>query len=233
MGEVDLNQKIKQFLTSALNSIATKDYEQAIEELKSAESLDSSNPEILYNLGVSYCKSEQLDMAITSFKKLLQLPFTFIDIITVNKLLAYALILSGELDQSIKYIHDVLKLIPSDTTLLNMLGYCYDQEGNYQDAIKVYHKIVDIDKHNYNAYNSLAFITAKIEGDMNLALRYAKTALESNPESPAYLDTIGYIYLKRGNLELAKNNLKLALSKFPNSLEIKDHINQLLKLDTE
>ena len=112
-----------------------------------------------------------------------------------------------------------------------MLGYLLEQEKKYEEAIDTYREIIEIDSYNYNAYNSLAYIIAESGGDLREAMEYAKTAHKSNPENPAYLDTIGYIHMKKGQAELAKKYLKQALLKMPDSKEIKSHINQLLKID--
>ncbi len=231
MSETDLQDKIKQFLDSAILKISIKDYDDAIEKLKSAEVLDVDNPEILYNLGICYCKKELYDTAATYFKKLLTLPYTFVDVIMVHKLLSYSLLMIGETEEATNFINNGLKLSRRDATLLNMLGYSLEQEKDYDEAINKYKEIVEIDNYNYNAYNSLAYIIAKTGGDLNEAMEYVKIALKTDPENPAYLDTIGYIHIKKGQPELAKKYLKQALSKLPDSKEIKDHINQLLKID--
>jgi protein O-GlcNAc transferase len=160
MAEVDLNQKLKGFLESAFKKISSEDYLKAIDDLKEAEKLDSNNPEVLYNLGVSYCRMHEYDSAISYFEKLLKLPYTFVDLITVNILYAYSLILTGDIRGAIKYINDVLNLSPNNTVLLNMLGYCFEQQKKYREAIKAFRKIIEIDRHNYNAYNSLAYVIA-------------------------------------------------------------------------
>jgi tetratricopeptide (TPR) repeat protein len=230
MADMNLNQRIRGFLESALGRFSARDYKKAIEHLRKAESLDRDNPEILYNLGISYCKVNDYRTAIECFRRVLGLPFTFVDIITVNKLLSYSLILSGEIDEALSYIKNILKLIPTDTALMNMLGYCYDKKGMFGDAVEAYRFIIEIDGRNSNALNSLAYVMARSGGDMNEAMEYAREAMKSGENNPAYLDTIGYINLKKGNLEQAKKFLKKALSIRPDSAEIREHIAELLKI---
>ncbi len=231
MSEIELQDKIKQFLDTAILKISIKEYDNAIEKLKAAEVLDEGNPEILYNLGICYCKKELHNTAISYFDRLLALPATFVDLITVNKLLSFSLLMVGKIEEAKIHITDGLKLSRRDVTLLNMLGYLLEQEKKYDEAIDTYKEIVEIDSYNYNAYNSLAYIIAETGGDLKEAMEYAKTAHKSNPENPAYLDTIGYIHMKKGQTDLAKKYLKQALLKMPESKEIKGHINQLLKID--
>lgn len=230
MSDIDLHEKIKKFLDSALKKISEKEFDKAISELESAEILDRNNPEILYNLGICYCKNESYDKAIIYFKKLLDLPFTFVDVIMVYKLLSYSLIKTGNLNQAWAYLNDGLKLSRGDTTILNMIGYSFEQENKLNEAEAIYREIIEIDEFNFNAYNSLAYIIARNQGNLNEAQKYINTALESNPDNPAYLDTQGYIYIKKGHDDLAKKYLKKALMNSPDSAEIRDHINQLLKI---
>lgn len=231
MAKIELNQQIKEFVNSALKSFSARDYAKALESLKEAESLDQENPEILYNLGIAYCKMGQFREAIDNFKKVLELPFTFVDIIIVNKLLAYALILSEDLPRAVEYLQNILKLTPNDTTLLNMLGYCYEKSNKYTDSVAIYKNIIEIDPDNHNACNSIAYIIAISGGNLADALSFATKALKAEPDNAAYNDTIGYIYLKRGNTELSKEHLKKALSYMPDSEEIRGHLQQLLKIE--
>lgn len=231
MAKIELNERVKGFVNSALKSFSARDYATALAALKEAESLDKQNPEILYNLGIAHCKMGQFRESIDYFKKLLKLPFTFVDIITVNKLLSYALILLDELPQAVEYLKNILKLAPNDTTLLNMLGYCFEKKDQYADAVEIYRNIVELDPDNYNACNSLAYILALSNGNLTEALQFVQKALKAAPENPAYIDTLGFIYLKKGNTDLSKEHLKKALSLMPDSEEIREHLQQLLKIE--
>lgn len=230
MSKPDLQERIKKFLSSALKKISAKDYDSAIEKLTAAEVLDKENPEILYNLGICYCRKELYHSAISYFKKIQNLTLTFVDNITVIKMLSYALIMTNDFKQAKKFINEGLKISRNDTTLLNMLGFVLEKENKTGEALNVYKLIVDIDKNNANANNSIAYIITETNGDLNEALTYARNALRHSPENPAYLDTMGCIQMKRGHMDIAKKYLKKALEKLPDSKEIKDHINVLLKI---
>ena len=230
MSRTDLQERIKTFLNAALEKILIKDFDNAIEKLKAAEVIDINNPEILYNLGICYCKKELFNTAAAYFKRVLSLSFTFIEVITVHKLLSYSLIMAGDIKEAKIFINNGLQISPDDSALMSMLGYVFEQEKNFKEAIDLYLQIIEMDNYNYNAFNSLAYISAEKGDDLNKAMEYAKTALMGNPANPAYIDTIGYIYLKKGQPDLAKKYLKQALQKMPNSREIKEHINLLLKI---
>ncbi|MFH0975841.1 MAG: tetratricopeptide repeat protein [Spirochaetota bacterium] len=230
MSATDLNERIKIFLNSAVKKISGKDYDSAIEKLSAALVLDKENPEILYNLGICYCRLELYHTAATYLTKVRDLPLTFIDVLAVIKMLSYSLIMADDIPQAKKNINDGLKISKTDTTLLNMLGFILEKENKPDEALAVYKMIIEIDKDNSNAYNSAAYIMSANNGNLNDALLYARNALRHNPDNPAYLDTMGCLQMKKGQLDTAKRFLKKALEKLPDSREIKDHINQLLKI---
>ena len=233
MSEIDLNKRIRKFLSGALDDFNRRDFDSAIERLKAAETLDPGNPETLYNLGVSHCRKSLFVEAIDYFKKLINLPSSSVDILSVLKLISFSLIKLESCSEALGYAEDGLALSPDDTVFLNIAGYCRDELGDTAGALEHYRKIIDIDDSNSNAHNSIAFILARTEGDLNTALNHAKKAIELGPENAAYLDTIGFVYMKKGNTELSKNYLKKALSISPESREIKNHINMLLKIKGE
>jgi tetratricopeptide (TPR) repeat protein len=227
MSEVELQKKIDDFLQSALRKFIIKDYNEAIRDLKAAEVLDKDNPAILYNIGINYSRLGLYKTAIKYFSRILKLKLTFVDILDVKKLISYACINTGEIKKAIKYLEDVLSTTPDDVSGRNMLGYCLEIQGKYDDAREMYKAIIEIDKENYNAYNSLAYITAKTDGNLQESLRFAQIAHESNQKNPAYLDTIGFIHMKMKNLDTAEQFLKRASELAPLSEEVQQHINDL------
>ncbi len=229
MADITLQDKIDGFLNSAMKKFVIRDYERAIQDLKAAEMLDMENPEILYNIGVSYCRMGLDRSAIEYFKKVLNLKQSFIDFLMVKKLLAYALIRLKQYAESLDLLQQVLQMIPSDTAALNMKGFCLEAQGRFDEALQVYVSIIEHERDNYNAHNSIAYIVSKSGGDPAKALKYARIAYDADNNNPAYLDTMGYVYLKMGNVDLALQYLTLALEKAPLSEDIKNHIEECEK----
>jgi len=226
-----LNQKIRSFLDQALGLLDRKKYGHALEKLLKAEELDRENPEILYNLGVTFSRMEDYGRAVEYLRKVKGLPSAFVDILTVNRLLAYSLIMRKLYDEAHEVINESLRLSAVDSILLNMKGYLLEQEGKLSEAAEVFETIIEIDSDNINACNSLAYVLARNQkGDHSKALTCAKKAVAANPDNPAYCDTLGFVYMVKGQPDFAKKYLKKALSLMPDSVEIRDHINELLQL---
>ena len=227
MTDVDFQNKINGFLVSSFKKFLVHDFNEAIRDLKSAEVIDPENPEILYNLGINYCRMGLYKTAIVYFQKLLTMKYAFIDALEVKKIIAYSLIHLKDYNESIKYLGQVIELVPSDIVAISMKGYCLDMLGDLAEALRVYESIIKIDKNNYNAYNSIACIISKGNGDFKNALKFATIAFESNKSHAAYLDTLGFIHMKMGKYNLAEQYLKAGMEQAPLSDEIKNHLEEL------
>ncbi len=224
MSGQDINERLRGFLSDALASFDNKDYDNAIEQLRTAEMLDRENPEVLYNLGVTYCRTGLFVTAAEYFEKLLGLSLTSVNFLSTLRLLSYALIKVGRFDAALFRARQGLEISPRDTTLLNLAGYCHEKLGDHAEAIRVFRLILDIDRTNANACNSLAYNLAASGSELDEALAVAARAVRQRPGNAAYLDTIGFVYLRRGEAELAEKFLKKALSLSPGSEEIKGHL---------
>lgn len=228
MADIGLDGKIKRFLAAALDKTVLKDYRNALEDLRAAEALDRDNPEVLYNLGICYARTGLYKSAAEYFRRVLGLPLAFVDINTVRKLLAYCAIMYGEYYEAERLLDTSLGISPGDVAALNMKGYCLEKTGRRAEAIESYREIVAIDQRNWNAHNSLAFLIAESGGDLSEAAGHASIALKARPAHPAYLDTMGYVCMKRGQVRTARDHYKKALAQMPESKEIKAHISELL-----
>jgi tetratricopeptide (TPR) repeat protein len=230
MGAEDINIRIRALIDSAVHSIGKEDFENAIEDLKAAEVLDKDNPEVIYNLGISHSRQGLHKTAVTYYWKLMDLPFEFVELRNVKKMLSYSLILGESYEEALSVLAQILRITPMDATSNGLCGYCYEKLGRLDESIASHRKVLDVEPSNINSCNSLAFLLARRGSDLDEALTFARRALASNPESPAYCDTIGYVYMKRKQPELAKKFMKQALEKAPASLEIRSHLSELLKI---
>ncbi|HPA72038.1 MAG TPA: tetratricopeptide repeat protein [Spirochaetota bacterium] len=113
MTEVDINVRIRKFLSSALRDIGAGNYDGAIEHLRAAEVLDPENPETLFNLGISYCRKEMFLEAIDLFSKVIALPRSSVDILTVLKLISYCLVRLESYEQALVHAGEGLSSCPT------------------------------------------------------------------------------------------------------------------------
>ena len=226
----ELFGKISTLIDSSSEKIKSGDIDGAIGDLKSAECLDPENVIILRSIASVYAKDGLFRTAIEYCEKIEKLNSGYIDIHQIKKLKAFSLAMTNSFEPAEKIIKEVLLSFPDDSQSLGMLGFICDKMKRTKEALDCYKKIISKDSSNPTALNSIAFLMAETGSDLNAALSFAKKALETNRENPAYLDTIGYVYLRRGETEMSKKYLKAAFEKMPENEEIKSHLNELLKL---
>jgi tetratricopeptide (TPR) repeat protein len=59
------------------------------------------------------------------------------------------------------------------------------------------------------------------------ALGYIRRAVALDPQNGAYLDSLGWVYYKMGNYELAEENLRRASERMGDDPTIHDHLGEL------
>ncbi len=223
----DINSTVKSILQSASGSMLSSDYNAALEQLKKGEVLDRDNPEILYNLGLAYTRLELYKTALEYFQRVLLLETQFIDLKHVKKNIAFCLIHLEQYVEALKYLESILSDSPSDIMALNMKGFSLEKTGKINESLRTYSEVFKYDKSDLNSMNSTAYLMAKQGIDIKKALQIAEYVHRHDRNNPAYRDTLGYIYLKFGNVEKAKKHLSEAYKKLPFNIEITEHINEL------
>ena len=59
------------------------------------------------------------------------------------------------------------------------------------------------------------------------AIQLVQRALKEEPDNGAYLDSLGWAYFRRGNLEEAEKYLVAAVKQMPGNSEIQEHLGDL------
>lgn len=107
-------------------------------------------------------------------------------------------------------------------------GYVAWYRNEIDKSIGCYETVLEQNPENPTALNGLGYILACTGKDLTRALFLCKKALDTNPESSAYLDSLGWVYFKLGLLKEAKSFIKRALEKNPENEEIKSHYQEIL-----
>ena len=84
---------------------------------------------------------------------------------------------------------------------------------NFDAAADYYRKALARDENAVFAANNLAWIYAVYgKGNMDEAVRLAQSAVQASPEVPSFVDTLGWVYYKKGLYGAAAEQLKKAVS---------------------
>ncbi|HZQ92583.1 MAG TPA: tetratricopeptide repeat protein [Terriglobales bacterium] len=106
-------------------------------------------------------------------------------------------------------------------------GSIYERQKKYESAEEAFKRVIASDPNSAMALNYLGYMLADRGVRLDEALGYIKKAVELDPQNGAYLDSLGWVYYKMGNYELAEDNLRKASEKINNDATIQDHLGDL------
>lgn len=102
---------------------------------------------------------------------------------------------------------------PDNPAIYTLIGMLEMNLNNIDGAVDNYRKALALDQNATFAANNLAWIYA-IHGKGNLdeAVRLAQTAVQANPEVSSFVDTLGWVYYKKGLYGAAAEQLRKAVT---------------------
>lgn len=113
---------------------------------------------------------------------------------------------------------------PGNTQLRFFLGTMYDRLGNTQETIAQLNKVLEIDKNHIQALNYLAYTYAELGQNLDQAFEFVNRALELQPGDGYIMDTMGWLYFKKGDNESAIKYLEAAYNAKNDEAIIAEHL---------
>ena len=117
---------------------------------------------------------------------------------------------------------------PEDKAYVYFLrGSTYERQKKFEQAEEMFRKVLANDPQNAMTLNYLGYMLADRGIKLDEALGYIKKAVELDPSSGAYLDSLGWAYFKMGKYELAEENLIKASQRINTDPTVQDHLGDL------
>lgn len=129
-----------------------------------------------------------------------------------------------EYEESYKMLSKAVKKFPKNTQILFFLGSTLDRLGKTDKSIDKFKKVLDIDSQHIQALNYLAYTYAERNKNLDEAMELARRALEIQPNDGYIMDTIGWIYFKKGEIKPAIRYLEAAYQKKPTESIVAEHL---------
>jgi tetratricopeptide (TPR) repeat protein len=167
---------------------------QSIEETNKILDQDPSRNDVRLVLANLLARDRQYDRAIQQYRTLLEKdPNSASTLLRLGE--TYRL--KGDLNAAIDAFRRSSQADPGDFTPLVQLGLLMDGTGRSDQAEPIYERILKIRPDHAIALNNLAFIKAEKGTDLDQALTMAQRALQQQPGSSDFADTLGWIYIKK------------------------------------
>jgi len=200
----------------------------AEENYRQAQKYLPDNPFILSFHGLSLNRLGRDDEALRVFEKALA-----IDDKNLNALVSYGVTLNrlNKNTEAIEVFERTLAVDSTNLTALTSLGMLYDQLRQYEKCDSLYELALKRYPDNDLLMNNYSYSLSERGIRLSYALELAKKAVEAQPENGAYLDTIGWIYYKMGQYDLALKFIKSSLDNREESAVVVEHLGDVyLKL---
>ncbi len=118
------------------------------------------------------------------------------------------------------------ELAPNDPQAHFLLGVAYGELKEYVLCEKAIRKSLELKPDYAQALNHLGYTLVENNRNLREAERLIKKAIKLEPNNGAYLDSLGWLYYKRGRLKDSQKLLERAIEVFPDPV-IFDHLGDL------
>jgi len=187
----------------------------AVEQYEQIVKLEPNNVEDHLLLGRLYRLSNEMLKAESEFKTAIKLQPDSEEAITT---LAYLYNEEGDSKRAIQTLNSTPEGDRS-AKLYSAMGYTYEEQKDYQNAITSYRKAVELDHDNLDAVRGLAQNLLN-SGQLDAALEQYKTIADANPEDAQTYLRMAEIYRRSGRFDQALDSLTKAGSMVQDSLEV-------------
>jgi len=131
---------------------------------------------------------------------------------------------NGRSRQAVGLLSEALAKTPEDQTLLYALGAAYERSGDFEQSIAQMRLLLKVNPEHAAAMNFIGYSLAEKSRDLDEAERLVKRALELEPESGSFLDSLGWVYFRRGQYKRAVEALERAAELDPEEPLIIEHL---------
>jgi tetratricopeptide (TPR) repeat protein len=103
-------------------------------------------------------------------------------------------------------------------------GAMYERMKSFEAAESEFRKVLSTDPDNAGALNYLGYMLADRDVRLDEAQKLISRAVELDPQNGAYLDSLGWVYYRRNQLDQAEDNLRKALDRIGTDPTVHDHL---------
>jgi superkiller protein 3 len=105
-----------------------------------------------------------------------------------------------------------------------MLGEVYYEAKQFADAEAAFRKAIELNENNVDAYNNLGYMFAENNMSLDEAQKLIEKALELHPNAGYIIDSLGWVYFKKGEIEKAIKTLEKAEALSTDDPAMFDHL---------
>jgi tetratricopeptide (TPR) repeat protein len=193
--------------------LAQNHSERAFARLEQALTRSRGAAIVRYMLASAALKTGKYDVAIENLRQLASQSSGSIE---PHLRLADVYRLKGDAHDAVVTLQRAALLNPKDPRPATLLPFLLEKENRRQDAKAVAKFALARRPNDADVMNNLAFLLAETGDNLDQALKLAHRAVEAAPNNSAFADTLGYVYLKRGQNDDALEIFNRLAQQYPN-----------------
>ncbi len=139
-------------------------------------------------------------------------------------LLGQVYLMQNKTEQALKEYDALSKQQPGAVGPHTVVAMLLQSMDRLDEAQQRYERVIQLDRQAPVAANNLAWLYAERGGNLDVALQLAQTARRILPNQPAVADTLGWVYYKKQQYDLAIRELQDAVEKDPDNPEYQYHL---------
>lgn len=132
-------------------------------------------------------------------------------------------------DQAEKYFQRALSIYPQSRSAKHSLAILYDTLERWSESDRIYTELIASDSSDAQALNNYAYSLVERGLDLERALDMANQAIRLDPDNAAYMDTVGWIYFKLGQIDKALEYIRVSVKIEDSNAVVMEHLGDVLK----
>lgn len=132
-------------------------------------------------------------------------------------------------DRAEELLLEGVSISPENTKLRFELGVLYDEKEEREKAIEQMEKVLAVDPEHADALNYIGYTYADQGIHLEKAEKLIQKALEKKPENGYIIDSLGWLYYRKGWLEEAAACIERAAQLIPNDPVVLEHLGDVYK----
>jgi tetratricopeptide (TPR) repeat protein len=141
---------------------------------------------------------------------------------------AEAYVQAGDVPGAVALMKAAANVKPDDVELHFQLGSVLERSGDREGAEKTFVTLLEKNPEHAPSLNYLGYMWAESGKNLERAHDMLVKAVSQEPTNGAYVDSLGWVYYRMGNLELAEKYLTDATSLLPRDATVHEHLGDVL-----
>jgi tetratricopeptide (TPR) repeat protein len=134
-----------------------------------------------------------------------------------------------KLDQAEEVLKQAVAKWPDNTEAMYRLGSILERRSKRPEALQMMEKILVQDPSNPDALNFVGYTLAEEGQDLDRALELVQRALVASPDNPYFIDSLAWVFYKRGDVKQAWVEIQRAVNSSANDPAIWEHYGDIAK----